>query len=99
MSLPHPLAERHPRRHRLKRSTGRGGVGRVAMLAHRRKVAAGDLEPAMSAHGPGDLAVKRAQEAGGPLDRACYTCACGFVFAAPGSTTVACPHCGASQAW
>lgn len=41
----------------------------------------------------------RVREAGGPIDNASYTCACGFVFAASVSTTVACPHCGADQAW
>lgn len=28
-----------------------------------------------------------------------YTCTCGFVFEADVSTSVACPHCGTSQAW
>jgi hypothetical protein len=46
-----------------------------------------------------DLAVERVRNAGGPLDEACYACACGFVFRAPVSTTVACPHCRATQAW
>ena len=46
-----------------------------------------------------DLAVERVRNAGGPLDEASYACACGFVFRAPVSTTVACPHCRATQAW
>jgi predicted Zn-ribbon and HTH transcriptional regulator len=46
-----------------------------------------------------DLAVQRARSAGGPLDEASYACACGYVFRAPVSTTVACPHCDAQQAW
>jgi hypothetical protein len=46
-----------------------------------------------------DPAVARAQEAGGPMDLACYSCGCGYYFAAPVSTTVSCPHCGAGQAW
>jgi len=33
------------------------------------------------------------------MDSASYSCACGYVFLAPVSTTVACPHCGATQAW
>ena len=33
------------------------------------------------------------------LDRSTYNCGCGFVFSAPVLTTVACPHCGDSQAW
>jgi predicted Zn-ribbon and HTH transcriptional regulator len=46
-----------------------------------------------------DLAVQRVRSAGGPLDEASYACSCGFVFRAPVSTTVACPHCRAQQAW
>jgi len=44
-----------------------------------------------------DLA--RAREAGGPIDLASYTCACGYLFRAPVSTSVTCPHCGGEQAW
>jgi len=43
--------------------------------------------------------LERARTAGGPLDEACYSCACGFVFTAAVSTSVACPHCGCQQAW
>jgi hypothetical protein len=32
-------------------------------------------------------------------DHATYTCVCGFVFAAPVTTSVDCPHCGDTQAW
>jgi predicted Zn-ribbon and HTH transcriptional regulator len=46
-----------------------------------------------------DPAVQRVREAGGPVDQASYICSCGYVFVAPVSTTVACPHCGSSQAW
>jgi rubrerythrin len=46
-----------------------------------------------------DPAVQRAQEAGGPVDHASYTCHCGYLFRAAVSTTVVCPHCGAGQAW
>jgi hypothetical protein len=48
---------------------------------------------------PVDAAAERVREAGGPLDRACYSCGCGYQFSAPVSTTVSCPHCGAGQAW
>ena len=41
----------------------------------------------------------RERDAGGPQDRAAYCCSCGFVFEAPVSTTVGCPHCGDTQAW
>jgi len=44
-----------------------------------------------------DLA--RVREAGGPIDLASYTCACGYLFRAAVSTSVACPHCGGEQAW
>jgi len=47
----------------------------------------------------GDPAVERVRSAGGPLDEAAYVCECGFSFRAPVSTTVACPHCRAQQAW
>jgi hypothetical protein len=46
-----------------------------------------------------DVDVERVQHAGGPLDMATYTCACGYLFVAPVSTTVSCPHCGSDQAW
>jgi rubrerythrin len=42
---------------------------------------------------------RRLREAGGPHDRATYSCVCGYVFEADVSTSVACPHCGSSQAW
>jgi hypothetical protein len=41
----------------------------------------------------------RERDAGGPEDRACYSCTCGYVFEASVSTTVGCPHCGSAQAW
>jgi predicted Zn-ribbon and HTH transcriptional regulator len=47
----------------------------------------------------GDPAVERVRSAGGPIDEAAYVCECGFSFRAPVSTTVACPHCRAQQAW
>jgi hypothetical protein len=46
-----------------------------------------------------DLAVEKVREAGGPVDRAAYGCACGCNFRAHVSTTVSCPRCGAAQAW
>jgi hypothetical protein len=44
-------------------------------------------------------AERRMRGAGGPDDRACYSCSCGFVFVAAVSTSVLCPHCDAQQAW
>jgi hypothetical protein len=46
-----------------------------------------------------DPAVQRVREAGGPVDQAFYACECGYLFNAPVSTTVVCPHCGVGQAW
>jgi len=34
-----------------------------------------------------------------PQDSALYTCGCGVAFQAAVSTSVACPSCGAGQAW
>jgi len=48
---------------------------------------------------PADTATQRVRDAGGPVDRASYTCECGLLFQARVSTTVMCPHCGAGQAW
>jgi rubrerythrin len=42
---------------------------------------------------------RRLRASGGPSDRAQYTCGCGFVWETDVSASVACPHCGASQAW
>jgi hypothetical protein len=42
---------------------------------------------------------RRWRDSGGPEDRAQYSCECGFVWEAEVSTSVTCPHCGASQAW
>jgi hypothetical protein len=46
-----------------------------------------------------DPEVRRVREAGGPIDVASYVCACGYLFDAAVSTSVACPHCGEHQAW
>jgi predicted Zn-ribbon and HTH transcriptional regulator len=83
-SLLHPLAERHSRRHRPKRP---------AIIARRLSA---EPMPALELR---DIAVERVRAAGGPLDQASYACECGYLFAAPVSTTVRCPHCDASQAW
>jgi hypothetical protein len=52
-----------------------------------------------AAKGPTASSLERARGAGGPVDRACYSCGCGYVFVAQVSTTVTCPHCHADQAW
>jgi hypothetical protein len=42
---------------------------------------------------------ERNQRANLSQDAATYSCGCGYVFLAPVSTSVGCPHCGAAQAW
>lgn len=44
-------------------------------------------------------AERRMRDGGGPDDRACYPCGCGYLFEADVSTTVRCPHCHTLQAW
>jgi hypothetical protein len=88
-----PLGER---RHSRRRRPGRGA--KQPTLAATAPQAA---EPTLERLGPvlADPAVQRARAAGGPNDRASYSCQCGFVFEAAVSTTVSCPHCGVGQAW
>jgi hypothetical protein len=75
------------------RSSSRTRLGRRAV----RRAAAADAELASPQPQPSPHARERA--AGGPEDLAAYRCACGYVFEAPVSTTVGCPHCGGTQAW
>jgi hypothetical protein len=82
-SLPHPLRERRHPRER----------GRIARAGRIR------IHPPAAKPAVPDPAVLRVREAGGPVDHACYTCECGYLFVASVSTTVCCPHCGARQAW
>jgi len=89
--LPHPLRERIPRRLRERRHSRRGRGGPAVANEH--------AVASSPASGPTDLAVERVRDAGGPVDRASYSCECGYVFLAPVSTTVTCPHCEARQAW
>jgi hypothetical protein len=44
-------------------------------------------------------AERRMRDEGGPEDRAVYTCSCGYLFEAPVTASVSCPHCGSGQAW
>jgi hypothetical protein len=52
-------------------------------------------EPAVDEH----LAERRHRASVAPEDVAHYGCSCGYQFQAPVTTSVACPHCGTSQAW
>jgi hypothetical protein len=80
------------------------GVRRRAQRVRGEHPAAHALEPLAQppsevALPPPDIAAERVRESGGPTDLACYACHCGYVFAAPVSTTVECAHCGTPQAW
>jgi hypothetical protein len=55
--------------------------------------------PAAAVSTEGTPVIRRRREAGGMQDEAVYACECGFVFHAPVSTSVGCPHCGGAQAW
>lgn len=57
------------------------------------------VPPAAPRPAPMHRAERRMRDAGGPDDRACYSCGCGFLFEAPVSTSVHCPHCDTVQAW
>lgn len=48
---------------------------------------------------PTHPAERRLRDAGGPHDRACYSCGCGYLFEAAVSASVQCPHCHTEQAW
>jgi hypothetical protein len=99
--LPHTAAasERPPRARRRRHGKPTTTATRAANLSQAPSAARRDAGSASGPSTAGSQIVQRARLAGGPIDNASYTCACGFVFAASVSTTVACPHCGASQAW
>ncbi len=96
--LLHPLGEgRHTRRHRRRRGgTPVAEPTVIAAEALTQPGASSTLTP--TEHVP-DPDVQRVQEAGGPIDHASYSCACGYLFSADVSTSVTCPHCGTGQAW
>jgi hypothetical protein len=67
------------------------------MGAHTRRA---DGFPSRSVPQTAPQAPARSERTGGPSqDKALYNCQCGYVFNAPVSTTVGCPHCGGKQAW
>jgi predicted Zn-ribbon and HTH transcriptional regulator len=80
----------------------KSGVGRIRRNREGRpiQVAARKTAPDAAVITEGSTpARRRRREAGGLQDEAVYTCECGFVFHAPVSTSVGCPHCGSAQAW
>jgi rubrerythrin len=94
--LLNPLAERHSRRRRPTRRSVSDHRRQDESISAAQPASTQEPSPTMEAR---DIAVERVRASGGPLDRASYSCQCGYLFAAPVSTTVQCPHCGASQAW
>jgi hypothetical protein len=99
-SIPHLRLRRRPWRSAAQRPAPRRAASSAARALSDpgagSEAAAG--VPASAASVP-DPAVMRVRRAGGPVDHASYTCACGYVFTAPVSTTVCCPHCAAGQPW
>lgn len=76
------------------------GVGRIRRNREGRSGrTTGRTAPELVVAAPSSAAKPRRREAGGLQDMAIYTCECGFVFHAPVSTSVGCPHCGSEQAW
>ena len=74
----------------------RSGAARRGSVLQREQPAPSEPEPVAE----DDLFdERRLRASGGPDDRAEYTCGCGYVWEADVSASVACPHCGASQAW
>ena len=74
----------------------RSGAARRGSVLRREQPAPSEPEPAAE----DDLFdERRLRASGGPDDRAEYTCGCGYVWQADVSASVACPNCGASQAW
>ena len=62
--------------------------------------AAPEEHPARLRPAPGEFSdERRLRAAGGPEDHALYTCACGYTWETSVSASVACPNCGAAQAW
>jgi hypothetical protein len=95
ISLPqHPFTERRHSRRRRRRAR-REATAKLALETPPIR----EVTLVVHRESPSDPAARRVREAGGPIDRASYTCMCGYVFLAPVSTTVRCPHCSAAQAW
>jgi rubrerythrin len=78
----------------------RGGLSRRKPLVRREPPATPAVEAEPAASDEDELFdERRLRASGGPNDRAQYTCGCGYVWETDVSASVACPHCGASQAW
>ncbi len=79
----------------------KSGVQRIRRHreAQTKRVAERGAQPSAGVTTEATGGMHRRREAGGMQDEAIYTCECGFVFHAPVSTSVGCPHCGSAQAW
>jgi hypothetical protein len=103
--LRHPLRERrHTWRHRTRAAAPATVTSPAALVTTAEALAAPPTVTTPAALGATaardcDPAVARVREAGGPIDQASYICQCGYLFRAPVSTSVTCPHCGSGQAW
>jgi rubrerythrin len=99
-SLRNPIAqrgERKPSRLRIiaRRAAERGDPALQTVAELQKAQAGGEIVATRAC----EAEVQRVRAAGGPVDEAVYVCSCGYCFAARVSTTVPCPHCGATQAW
>jgi hypothetical protein len=66
------------------------------LTTSRRRPRGGSPRPQPPAASPSRERNKRANMS---EDAALYSCSCGYVFKAPVTTSVGCPHCGTAQAW
>jgi hypothetical protein len=87
IGVPHRTNEARERRH--------GPARRAAARRAKRR----PVEPPPRPQPAPTSELARARMGGGPIDRASYGCGCGYQFSADVSTSVCCPHCGATQAW
>lgn len=98
--LRHPRARLFQRRlSGSERQTQRDAVQPPALAGRPSPAAEPELGARTGLPGDLDYAARRVRAAGGPNDQASYACECGYLFAAPVSTSVCCPHCGCQQAW
>jgi hypothetical protein len=93
-------ASRRRARRRAARATAEQPTAPLPVEAIALALRAGSVSPSAGIESLDlDFAVERVREAGGPIDRASYSCSCGYVFSAAVTTTVSCPNCGCGQAW
>jgi hypothetical protein len=82
-----------------KETRRRGGPTSRPSLLRRDQPATPVAEPEVASEDDDLADERRLRASGGPNDRAQYACSCGYVWDADVSASVACPHCGAAQAW